>query len=311
MTVKAYRTRKFNTTHENVAFDTLLAGLRETWGSSDERVALLGNFHCLGSEFDAALLKRDAISVIEFKNYGGKIAFSENGAWRADKAQITGGGQPNPYLQVRDYKFKLLRFLKKLESLPQDTEYGHISGLVVFHKAIEFDESQLPGAISPWFHVVDLDRSVQRLSQITSRSINLSVAHIESIIEALGIRAYVPAGAKKTAPAAKSGGGRTFDHASLRDLLVKTARAKKTLTHRKVAARLGVPWSQDTRAALDEALNRIKDENLAAKEPALTTLLLAPESEIFDSLQGSRSHSERRNLIEKLLERTWTFEWPD
>ena len=92
----------------------------------------------------------------------------------------------NPYLQIREKKSVLLNFLKHLE-LPSGRipSYSHISGIVIFNSQISFDERQLPRNISPWLHVVDLGRSLERLSKITSEEINLSSVDIEAIITAL------------------------------------------------------------------------------------------------------------------------------
>ncbi len=91
MTIQAYQTQPYTTTHENRIFDALLGKLEEIWGNSEDMVILLGNFHCQGSEIDAAILKKDSITVIDFKDYGGIIKFSENGKWFADTAEIRGG----------------------------------------------------------------------------------------------------------------------------------------------------------------------------------------------------------------------------
>ena len=183
MTVRAYRRRPFLTPHKNTAFDALLAQLQLGWGDSGEDVALLGNFQCKDSEIDALILKRGSISVLNFKDYGGKITFSEARKWYADGVEIEGR---NPYLQIREKKRVLLNFLKHLE-LPSGRipSYGHISGIVIFNSQISFDERQLPRNLSPWFHVVYLWRSLERLSKITSEEINLSSADIEAIITAL------------------------------------------------------------------------------------------------------------------------------
>ncbi|GAB6058436.1 hypothetical protein JCM31598_15530 [Desulfonatronum parangueonense] len=124
--------------------------------------------------------------------------FSENGRWYANDVEIKGGNKRNPYLQIRDNKFSLLDFLKALDTLPsgRNPNYGHISGITVFHKTIEFNDTQIPRTISPWFHVVDLAHVAERLSQITSRAIDLSVKDIEFIVERLAIPSYVPAGEK-------------------------------------------------------------------------------------------------------------------
>lgn len=185
MTVRAYRRRAFRTPHKhkNTAFDALLAQLQLGWEDSGEDVALLGNFHCKDSEIDALILKRGSLSVLNFKDYGGKITFFEARQWYADGVEMEGR---NPYLQIRENKSVLLNFLQRLE-LPSGRipSYDHISGIVIFNSQISFDESQLPRNIPPWFHTVDLGHSLERLSKITSEEINLSSADIEAITTAL------------------------------------------------------------------------------------------------------------------------------
>lgn len=195
MTIRAYRTQPFERTHENRVFDALLNELERIWGDSEELVLLLGNFYCQGSEIDAAILKRNSITVIDFKDYGGRISFSENGQWLAGNVEIKGGNKPNPFIQVKDNKFALLKSLERI-SFPSNRQLnlGHISGLVLFHKPITFDDRQLPPNIERWFHVVDFDHAIERLSQITSREINLSNQDLETISKALSIPEYIPVG---------------------------------------------------------------------------------------------------------------------
>jgi Nuclease-related domain len=196
MAVQAYRTQPYTTTHENRIFDALLVKLEEVWGNSEDLVLLLGNFHCQGSEIDAAVLKRDSITVIDFKDYGGTVTFSENGHWFADEIKVKGGSKPNPYIQIKTNKFSLLEFLKNV-SFPSghQPELGHISGIVLFHKSITFDDRQIPPNIERWFHVVDFDRVIERLSQITSRGISLANRDLDHIVKTLSISEYIPVGA--------------------------------------------------------------------------------------------------------------------
>jgi hypothetical protein len=195
MAIQAYRTQPYTTTHENRIFDALLGRLEEVWCNSEDLVLLLGNFQCQGSEIDAAVLKKNSITVIDFKDYGGLIKFSENGRWLADETEVKGGSKPNPFIQIKNNKFALLKVLEKI-SFPSGNQpnLGHISGLAIFHKPIKFDEKQLPSNIERWFHIVDFDYAVERLSQITSREINLSNQDLEQISETLSIPEYVPVG---------------------------------------------------------------------------------------------------------------------
>ena len=195
MTVQVYRTQPYTTTHENYIFDSLRKELARAWGDSEDLIILLGNFYCHGSEIDAAILKKNSIIIIEFKDYGGHIRFSENGPWFADDVNVKGGSKPNPYIQVRDNKFALIDRLNEI-NFPSHREQnlGHISGLVLFHKPIIFDDSQIPRNIERWFHVVDFHHAIERFHQITSQEINLSNQDLESIVTHLEIPEYVPPG---------------------------------------------------------------------------------------------------------------------
>ena len=197
MTVKAYRAGAFETTHENKAYDQLLNSLETEWGESDELVVLLGNFLAGGQEIDAAVLMKRSISVIDFKNYDGKVTFSENGNWHADGKEVRGGNKVNPFRQIRDNKFALLRILKKFKSPSgREPNYGHISGIVLFQKSIDFDDNQIPGNIASWFHVVDMGNIVKLLSQIISPEINLSNKDRCAMAKSFDIPRYKPPGAK-------------------------------------------------------------------------------------------------------------------
>jgi hypothetical protein len=196
MPVRAYRSQSYQTTHENRAFDTLLGALESVWGESEETVVLLGNLYCHGTEIDAAIIRQRSITVLDFKDYGGKILFSENGSWLADDVEVKGGSKRNPYHQVRTNKFAFLEFIQNLASLPsgRSPNLGHISGMVLFQRPISFDEGQLPGPISRWFHVVDMDHATRRISNLTSREIDLTDGDIETLVRSTGLGDYRPVG---------------------------------------------------------------------------------------------------------------------
>jgi hypothetical protein len=91
MPVKIFRNKKFSTNHENEFFDKLIEKFYAHWSNSDELVVILANFFCNTLEIDALVVKSDSISVIDFKDYGGEITFSENAEWKANGKTIKGG----------------------------------------------------------------------------------------------------------------------------------------------------------------------------------------------------------------------------
>ncbi len=173
-------------------FDELVEVLSSELGDSPNPHYLLGNMCFGGRELDAIFLKNNAVSVIELKNYGGRVHFSENGDWTADEVVVRGGNQENPFRQVRANKFALLDYLRERQkqftegTIPP--EWGHISGTVVFGRSISFDET-LPTQISPWFHICDLKSVAGKLSALCSRQLVLENEELTRLIEVLELGA--------------------------------------------------------------------------------------------------------------------------
>ena len=113
MTFQAYRGNAFEHTHENHAFNRLYDLLQAEWADRDESLYLWGNFFVGSRELDALVVKRNAIIIVDFKDYGGQLSFSENGRWTIDGVEVKGGSSVNPYQQIRKNKFKLLEFIRR------------------------------------------------------------------------------------------------------------------------------------------------------------------------------------------------------
>ncbi|EIM73842.1 hypothetical protein A3SI_17147 [Nitritalea halalkaliphila LW7] len=186
MAVKVLLSRKFDHTHERIMFDEFCKKLFNHYHDSSELYLCIGNLHVEGREIDAVLIKRNAITIFEFKNYGGTLTFHENGDWPittfedgiSNTVSVRGGAHENPYQQVRNNKFSLLNTLNLFANL-QNTNLGHISGIVLFSKDIEFDPFSITPRIASWFHVTDLNHLIEKVNQITSTGINLSKDEIK------------------------------------------------------------------------------------------------------------------------------------
>ena len=200
MTFKAYRAALFNHAHENRVFNQLRDILWAHWSKQDEPLHLLGNFYVDGSAIDALIIKRNALIVIDFKDYGGKLKFSENGPWKIDGKEVRGGNKTNPYQQIRDNKFELLNYLKDHVDFQSSPNLGHIAGLCLFHQAIEFDEATLPHNVSRWFHIADISSVIRTIDEIVSSKINFSNADIDSIFSTLDVPIYHPDGRPNEVP---------------------------------------------------------------------------------------------------------------
>ncbi|MCK9413259.1 MAG: AAA family ATPase [Prolixibacteraceae bacterium] len=191
MTVKIFRNEKFETTHENIIFDEMISLLENQWANSKDLVILLGNFYTNGTQIDAVIVKKDSISVIDFKNYGGKISFSENGSWYAGGKEIVMEGRINPYLQIKNAKFKFIDKLthNEIGNYANNQNLGHVSGIVLFHQPIEINIHSIPPRLG-WFHITDILNVVRLLDNITSDRITLSNTEILNIPKMFDLKEY-------------------------------------------------------------------------------------------------------------------------
>lgn len=201
MALKAFRGRPFEHTHENRAFNDLFDLLAEHCSVSEQDWYLLGNFYVGGRELDAMVIKPNAVMILDFKAFSGKLMFSEEGPWLIDDEEkgcaieVKGGASVNPLRQLRINKGALSEFLKRnFVDLNATCNWRHAAAVVAFQGPIEFDRRQLPGSLKPWFHITDMACIVRDLEAIVSREISLAPESMGRIVAQLGIDPFVPAG---------------------------------------------------------------------------------------------------------------------
>lgn len=190
MPVHAFLARPFDHTHENEVFDRLLARLDAKWGQGDEDVVVIGNPLWGGCDPDCVVMKRSAITIVDFKNFGGPISVLENGPWRSAGGPVKGGSKTNPLHQVRDNKYALKNWFER-EFPELDHNFGHITGLVVFHQPVQI-EGEFPPQVQTWFKVTDLEGAADVLGYFASKGINLDRKTLLDIPARLGVEPHHP-----------------------------------------------------------------------------------------------------------------------
>ena len=190
MPFTAYLPQGFGHSHENRMFHELATSLTKAFGSGATPVYLIGNVMFEDKELDAVLLKPDALFVIEMKNYGGLIHFSENAEWFADEKEVQGGVHGNPYRQLRTNKFAFLTYLERraqqILTQPNFRQWWYICGAVLFGGSIQFDE-KLPDAICDWFTICDQSSVVSEISDFHTARRILEAAELSRIVGCLGL----------------------------------------------------------------------------------------------------------------------------
>jgi uracil DNA glycosylase len=183
---------RYSTTHENRLWNKLVKILDNNYSKCAKNIYLIGNLMVEGKELDALIVKEDALIVIDFKDYGGRLSISENQPWIASGIEIN-SDRKNPFLQLADNKYALLNMLKV--RLPEGYEnwinIGHINALVLFHQPIEYEPANLQRDLSPsasrWFNISDVDHVTETINEITSRQTSLRDERLEILLKTLGV----------------------------------------------------------------------------------------------------------------------------
>ncbi|RVO48168.1 nuclease-related domain-containing protein [Sinorhizobium meliloti] len=91
-----FRGRPFRNTHENKAFDRFCHAV-EFYTQSTDELRVTGNVEYDSGQIDALVLKSHAITIVDFKDWGGVITVGPNLPWvRQDGRKVKGGSYATP-----------------------------------------------------------------------------------------------------------------------------------------------------------------------------------------------------------------------
>ena len=172
MSLKVFKNQNYEFTHENEQFRELVNILKKRFDTTDDLNLLFANIYFGGVPLDALFVKRNAIIVLEFKNYSGNLKAAENGDWELDNGtKVKGGAGKNPFMQTRANKFSVLNELNTWFPRPY-VNLGQISGVVVFNQPIKVTEDKISPKSKSWFHICDMDGIGNKLEDIASPGIS-------------------------------------------------------------------------------------------------------------------------------------------
>lgn len=194
MPLLVFRPTLFENTAENLQFRYLCEELRKRIAYSDihnnpEVCLFVGNFNFAEKEFDAFLIKRNAIILIEFKNYGGKISISNN-EWKVEHAGqvgiIKGGsGGKTPLEQVRLNRNAFIRNLVNSGTLTSEQAHK-VASLVVFNHNSEIT-NKLRLNIQTWLNICDNRSFFGVVESIVNKDFDFSATDLKRIAEQIVI----------------------------------------------------------------------------------------------------------------------------
>jgi len=159
--------------------------LKDLYDKSAEMHLLFANINFNGVPLDALLIKPDAITVLEFKNYSGNVIAAENGDWKLDDGTIIKGGMgKNPFVQTKNNKFAVITTLNTWFPSTH-VNLGHTSGIVVFNQPVTVDDHLISPKSKSWFHICDMDHISDKISDITSPAIHYTNSDLDKLPQIL------------------------------------------------------------------------------------------------------------------------------
>jgi len=199
VTVELWMGAEFEHAHEMRALRAVLAQMVARFGDDKDLYLLLANFFCEGEEIDLAVVKRNAVIVVELKECDAPVMGGPNGDWRIQGGGILNEGRRhNPYQQVRKYRYALMNYLNlhRHDFLPaqkaRQVSFEHVSGLVAFSPAMSSgSQIEVPPRDRKWFRVVGLDELWAELKDQRSPQIHLSQGDARKLAaQVLGLKRY-------------------------------------------------------------------------------------------------------------------------
>ena len=162
--------------HENEFFRYFAKSVKAYFDKKGIRACLLGMPTCLVNDrlqIDALLITSKTLTIIDFKDYSGRLLLPDEGefrrgSWMMDSGlQVKGGSSPNPFYQTGLQRDRLMKILELTCRNLSTFDPHHISTLVCFQQPVEVRGS-IPGRYRPYFHIADADTFLEKLFDIVS-----------------------------------------------------------------------------------------------------------------------------------------------
>lgn len=193
MTIKCFFGDYTSHANEKKMLEQFLTQLQPIYGNSNEWVYVIYNAMWNGQEIDLVCITQNGFIVADLKNYSGSLTGQENGEWKItnysnELLTVKGGGQINPFVQVRKNRYAIMDWLKNNNLLLSDN-IGHMAAMIIFTEISDL-RMNLSHSVNQWFHVSDLPHIGPKIESIRSSEINITETEADEIIQVLNLQPY-------------------------------------------------------------------------------------------------------------------------
>ena len=186
MALLVYKFSNYENTAEREQYRSLCKKLKSFYGKSEDLCIFIANFNIFDCELDGIIIKQDAIIAVEFKNYKGEVIAVDNGEWKLSGGTIIKGGSRKTVYQQANLNHVAIKRGFKDGNIVEPKQVRNVAALVVFHQPITLVNNLSPKTQS-WLHVCDETDFLAKVQDITSKTTDLSLEQMLTIIERLNL----------------------------------------------------------------------------------------------------------------------------
>lgn len=168
MSLVTYLCQRAEHKHEIDQFYETARAFYEYFKDRHETAVFIGNVNVGKVNLDGLLIKEDAIIIVEFKSYEGKIVATQNGHWTCNNDIIEGGGSNKTVFQQLDINKRNLKDSIRDNNWFTQEQFWDIQSLVVFSR-IDDLVNKLDRWNRGWINISDPKLIAQTLDIIKAR----------------------------------------------------------------------------------------------------------------------------------------------
>jgi hypothetical protein len=148
-----------------------MKSIHAQFDADDEKLFVFANYFLGRGEIDLTVIKKDAIIVIELKEFPLPFTATENGVWVSLDEKVTFSNEKyNPYRQIIDYRHIWMNFLNRAID-------PRIMGFVCISPELQ-KEIKINISKVPWFRVIGLDNLPKEINNVAMDQMEVSPNYV-------------------------------------------------------------------------------------------------------------------------------------
>ncbi len=168
MSLIVYECHRAEHGHEIRQFNAAVQSLYDYFDGRGENAIFIGNLNIGDANLDGLIVKNDAIIIVEFKDYSGRLEARQNGDWTCEGKPIKGGNGGKTVFEQLKKNRSILRKTIAEQNYFSEAQRSDIKGLVVLTKLTGYSDD-FDRTNKAWVYVSDVVDMGKKMHDIESQ----------------------------------------------------------------------------------------------------------------------------------------------